>query len=179
MKRTVSILIALTLLALPALAEPAAQPTFSPFNYVTGQSGGGRYLFYGFPDVALYLPIEWEGRFTVEQTEDGAAFCQTASHEKYLEEGVAGGGFLFELRADADERYEALPAYKYLGFSENAGLHFYLMLPSDYPAYMQDDIRAEYDEMAGAIDAIAEMARIAPSMSFYTEGIESTDAGMS
>ena len=175
MKRTVSILMALLLAALPALA---AQP-FSPFDHLTGRSGGGRYLYYDFPDISLHLPIEWEGRVTVEQSDDGVSFYQTASLERYSAEGLPGGGFLFALCAGADEGWRELPAYQYLGFSENAGLHFYLLLPSDYPAFPDDAVRAEYDGMAARIDEIAEMARIAPSMRFYTDGVESTDPGMS
>ena len=164
MKRIVSILTALLLAVLPALAEPS----FSTFDHVIGRAGGGRFIFYDFPDVTLYLPAEWEGLFTVEQDETGAAFYHTASREKYLEEGFGGGGFLFKLCASADEGFRDLPAYADLGYSENAGLHFYLMLPSDYPAYPDEAIRAEYDEMAGQIQAVVvESASVAPNMSFY------------
>ena len=41
------------------------------------------------------------------------------------------------------------------------------------------DIRAEYDGMHRQICRIAETAKISKSMHFYTEGMESTDAGMS
>ena len=176
MKRMASILIALLLIAAPsALAEPS----FSPFDHRTGQSGGGRYLYYDFPDVSLDLPMEWKGRITVEQADDGIAFYQTASLERYAAEGVSGGGLLFRLCACADERFRDLPACAYLGWSESAGLHFYLELPSDYAAYPDDAVRAEYDGMADQIDTVAAMARIRPSLSFHTEGLESTDAGMS
>ena len=53
-------------------------------------------------------------------------------------------------------------------------------MPSDYQAYVYDaDIRAEYDAMNKQIEGIAEMAKIHRSMHFYTDGIESTDPGMS
>ena len=176
MKRTVALLLALLLIALPALAEQV----FTPFDYVPGQSGGGMYLSFACPDIRLLLPIDWQGRFVVKKSESGLAFYQLASYDKYEEAGLPGGGFLFQLCASEDESYEDLPAYSYVGYSENAGLHFYLMLPSDYPAYVEDEaVRAEYDEMAGDIPDIVELARIAPNMEFYTEGVEYTDAGMS
>lgn len=133
-----------------------------------------------FPDIMLYIPIEWEDAITVEQTDTGLAFFQTASYDKFLEDGLPKGGFLFKLRASEDEDFRELPEYEYIGFSENAGLHFYLSMPSDYQAYVyDDDIRAEYDAMNKQIAGIAEMAKIHRSMHFYPEGIESTDPGMS
>ena len=38
---------------------------------------------------------------------------------------------------------------------------------------------ADYEDMAGSLETIIEMVRIAPRLSFYTDGLESTDAGMS
>ena len=67
----------------------------------------------------------------------------------------------------------------FVGYSDNAGLWFYLSLPSDYPASLEEEIRAEYDAMSGQIDEIAESAKISESMHFYTDGIEWTDAGKS
>lgn len=174
MKHFIAILLVL-LLAVPCMAEPS----FSPYDYVTGSAGGGRFLYYDFPDISLYLPAAWEGRFTVIRDEFGVAFYHAASHEKFLEEGFDDGGFLFRLCASEDEGFRDLLAYEYLGYSENAGLHFYLTLPPEYTAYQEEAIMADYDEMAGDLEAIAEMARIAPSLSFYTDGLESTDAGMS
>ena len=175
MRRVISALLVMLLLSLPAMAEHS----FSPYDYVTGSAGGGRYLYYDFPDISLYLPVSWEGRFTVETDDYGVAFYQTASYEKYLEEGLEGGGFLFRLGASEDESFRDLLAYQYLGYSENAGLHFYLALPPEYTACLEDDVMADYEDMAGFLETIIEMVRIAPSLSFYTDGLESTDAGMS
>ena len=176
MKRIVTLLLVLLLAALPALAESAG---FTTFDHVYGHAGS-QWIYYGFPDISLFMPLDWEGRITIEHGKDGFAFFQSASYDKYLAEHIPNGGFLFELRASADESFRELPAYAYLGYSENAGLHFYLLLPTDYPAWPDDaDIRAEYDEMAGQISLIVEKAKIEPNMSFYTEGVEWTDAGMS
>lgn len=175
MKRLIASIIVL-LLAVTVLAEANE---FSPYDYVTGSAGGGRFLYYGFPDISLYLPASWEGRFTVAQDEFGVAFYHAASHEKFLEEGLEDGGFLFRLCASEDEGFRDLLAYEYLGYSENAGLHFYLTLPPEYTAYQEEAIMAEYNGMAEDLETIIKMARIAPSLSFYTDDLVSTDAGMS
>jgi len=164
MKRIAAILILFSLAVFPALSEQS----FSVFDWVTGSAGGGRYIYYDFPDVTLYMPAEWEGRITVEQDETGASFYQTSSHEKYLEEGIPGGGFLFRLCASEDEGFHDLPAWESIGYSENVGLYFYLILPTDYPAYPEDACRAEYDEMASQIKPIVvDKATVGPNMSFY------------
>lgn len=174
MKRFIALLLVL-LLVTPAFAE-----SFTTYDHKILYTANGKYVVYELPDISLYVPINWEESVTVVQTENGISFYQTASYEKYAEEGLEGGGFLFELCACEDASFRELPAYQYIGFSENAGLHFYLAVPSDYPAYMDDEaIRAEYDEMHSQVDEIAEMARISRSMLYYTDGIESTDAGMS
>lgn len=137
-------------------------------------------IVYDFPEVMLYIPIEWEDTITVEQTDTGLAFFQTASYDKFLADGLPEGGFLFKLRSSEDESFRELPEYEYIGFSENAGLHFYLSMPSDYQGYVYDtDIRAEYDAMSKQIEEIAEMAKIHKSMHFYTDDIVETDPGMS
>ncbi len=176
MKRLITLLVVLSLAALPAVAAG----DFTPFDYHIMYTANGNYIVYDFPDVMLYIPTEWEDAITVEQTDTGLAFFQTASYDRFLEDGLPKGGFLFKLRASEDERFRELPEYEYIGFSEDAGLYFYLSLPSDYQAYVYDaDIRAEYDAMSKQIGAIAEMAKISRSMHFYTDDIVSTDAGMS
>ena len=177
MKRFVLIVLIAALLA-AAVSALAEADGFSAFDYVQGETVNGNYLTFTFPDIALLIPMEWRDRLVVEQGDDGVSFYHAASREKYLEEGLEGGGFLFELCASADEADIAeLPASAYLGYSENAGLHFYLLLPSDYPAWPDAPARAEYDAMAAQIDLVVEKARIAPSLNFYPG--ESTDAGMS
>ena len=174
MKRLITLLFVLLIAIMPAMAE------FTPYDYHIMYTANGNYVVYDFPDVMLYIPIEWEDAITVEQTDNGVAFFQTASYDKFLEDGLPKGGFLFKLRASEDESFRELPEYEYIGFSENAGLHFYLSMPSDYQAYVYDaDIRAEYDAMNKQITRIAEMAKIHKSMHFYTDDIVETDAGMS
>ena len=154
MKRFIALLVILLIAVTPAMAE------FTPYDHHIMYTANGNYVVYDFPDVMLYIPIEWDGAITVEQTDTGVAFFQTASYDKFLEDGLPKGGFLFKLRASEDESFRELPEYEYIGFSENAGLHFYLSLPSDYQAYVyDDDIRAEYDAMSKQISTIAEIAK--------------------
>ena len=177
MKRLIALLVLLLIAAMPAVAETAE---FTPFDYHIMYSGDGNYIVYDFPDVMLYIPIEWKDAITVEQTDTGLAFFQTASYDRFLEDGLPKGGFLFKLRTSEDESFRELPEYEYIGYSENAGLYFYLSMPSDYQAYVYDaDIRAEYDAMSKQIEEIAEMARIRKSLHFHTDDIVETDAGMS
>ena len=178
MKRLISLLVVLLFVILSAaVAETSG---FTPYDYHVMHTVNGKYVVYDFPDVMLYLPIEWEDAITVEQTDTGTAFFQTASYDKFLEDGLPKGGFLFKLRTSEDESFRERPEYEYIGFSENVNLHFYLSMPSDYQAYVYDPvIRAEYDEMHRQISQIAEMAKISKSMYFYTDDIVSTDAGMS
>ena len=174
MKRLIALLVLVLIAVTPALAE------FTPYDYHVMYTANGKYVVYDFPDVMLYIPIEWEDAITVEQTDTGVAFFHTASCEKFLEDGLPKGGFLFKLRSSKDESFRELPEYEYIGYSENAGLHFYLSMPSDYQAYVYDaDIRAEYDAMNKQIAGIAGMAKIHRSMHFYTDDIVETDAGMS
>ena len=164
MKRLICGLLVMLLAVSPAFAERS----FSTFDHVTGRAGGGRSLYLDFPDISLLMPIEWETLVTIEQSGDGVSFYQTASLERYAADGVSGGGLLFRLCASKDERFRGLPAYGYLGYSDKAGLHFYLELPSDHPAYPDDDVSAAYDGMASQIDWIIAHAKIRSSMRFYT-----------
>ena len=172
MKRIIAVFLVMLFLAPCTLGEEAG---FSAFDFECGHAGSD-WIFYTFPDITLYMPLEWEGRITVEQSETGVSFYQTASLEKLAEEGVPEGGFLFQLCASEDESFRELPAYAYLGYSGNAGLHFYLMLPTDDPAYPGDaSIRAEYDEMEAAVETIVKDAEIEPSMSFYPADVVPVD----
>ena len=172
MKRVIAVFFVMLIVALCASAEEAE---FSTFDH-EGAHAGSTSICYIFPDITLYMPLEWEGRITVKQSETGVSFYQTASLEKFAADGLEEGGFLFRLCASEDEGFRDLPAYAYLGYSENAGLHFYLMLPSDYPAYPEDEaIRAEYDEMEGTVDTIVEEAEIEPAMIFYPPDCEPVD----
>ena len=88
MKRIVTLLLVLLLAALPALAESAG---FTTFDHVYGHAGS-QWIYYGFPDISLFMPLDWEGRITIEHGKDGFAFFQSASYDKYLAEHIPNGG---------------------------------------------------------------------------------------
>lgn len=141
MKRFIVLLLTLAIMALPALAEPE--------------------LVYRTEDVELHLPAAWAERILILPTPTGAAFYQKASYDKYLEEsGIEGGGYLFTLGGCVNNDFEDLPSFIYLGFCEDSAMNYYMELPTDYPAYMDDEIRAEWDSMHNMMRGIAQGAVI-------------------
>lgn len=158
MKRLFALMLALLMLGLPALAEPMGL-----LDYTDDILEDGSPIYY-FQELSLTLPASWQGKVMAMPVDGGVAFYQIASHEAYQNEGLDGGGFLFKLGASVNGSFSQLPAFKYLGFSEASVMNYYLELPSDYPAYMDEAIRAEYDAMAGQIDDVVEGAAFYPGV---------------
>ena len=156
MKRLIALLLALVLFlfALPALAEP-----MSYLDYTDDILEDGSPIYY-FPELSLRLPADWRGKVMALRHDGSTAFYQTASYEKYRAEGLDGGGFLFSLGCSVNGSFSQLPAFEYLGFSEESYLNYYLELPTDYPAYNEPAIRAEYDAMHAQIDYVVQNARL-------------------
>ena len=139
MKRFFSLLLVLLTLSLPALAESE--------------------LIYRTEDVELHLPASWSERILILPTPTGAAFYQKASYDTYMEGGIPGGGYLFTLAGSVNRSFEELPSFIYLGFCEESAMNYFLELPTDYPAYMEDeDIRTEWDDMHDMMRGIAQGA---------------------
>ena len=151
MKRIFVLLLALMFAALPALADTA--PTGLAFT--TDVAEDGSLVFY-FDDLEMRLPPEWSDKVVGLPGDSCFGFYHRASYEAYKAEGLEGGGFLFSLGASVNHDFADLPSFRYLGFCENSCMNYFFVLPSDYPAYMQDDIRAEYDAMYAQIDQIAD-----------------------
>ena len=141
MKRILAIFLLLAILSVPALAESE--------------------LIYRTEDVELHLPGSWAEKVLIQPTLNGATFYQKASYDKFMEEkGLPGGGYLFTLGGCVNSDFENLPSFIYLGFCEDSAMNYYLELPTDYPAYMDDDIRAEWDDMHKMMRGIAQGAVI-------------------
>lgn len=155
MKRLIALMLVLLMLALPALAEP-----MSALDYTDDILEDGSPIYY-FQEFSMNLPAGWRGKVMALPEENGVAFYQVASYEKYLEEGLEGGGFLFRLGASVNQSFSELPAFEYLGFSEDSAMNYYLELPSDYPAYNDEAIRAEYDALS------QEIGEVVKSVEFY------------
>lgn len=171
MKRIFALLIALVLIALPALAEP-----MSYLDYTDDLLEDGSPIYY-FPELSLTLPADWNGKVMAMAEEGRTAFYQKASYEKYQAQGLDGGGFLFALGASVNQGFTELPAFEYIGFSEESALNYYLQLPSDYPAFMEDEaVRAEYDAMYAQIDFVVEHAEIYAETAGLIEAGDTTEA---
>ena len=158
MKRRIAMLLTLlTVLLLSAM--PAFSEAMSVFDYTDDILEDGCPIYY-FPEISLKLPVNWNGKVMAIKGEKGTSFYQTASYEKYQEEGIDGGGFLFMLGASVNSSFSELPSFEYVGFCEDSAMNYYLMLPTDYPAYDEPAIRAEYDAMACQIDYVVAHADI-------------------
>ena len=148
MKRLIALILALMLCALPALAE---------LWYTDDILEDGSLIYY-FEDLSLTLPANWAGKVMAMEEETGTAFYHKASYVKYLEAGEEGG-LLFRICASVNTSFQELPHFAYLGFSEQSAMNYYLELPSDVQAWMEDEsIAAEYEAMTADIDAVVEGA---------------------
>lgn len=167
MKKLTALLIALTI-ALMALGLSASAEPMSYSDYTDDILEDGSPIYY-FPELSLQLPADWAGKVMAIQRENGTSFYQRSSHEKYQEEGINGGGFLFRLSASVNGSFSLLPAFQYLGYSEASSLNYFLELPTDYSAYNDDAMRAEYDALYAGLDFVATHAQ------FYAQQAEATD----
>lgn len=161
MRKLISMLLALLLVALPALAE-----NWNPYDYTDDITGDGCPIYY-FADLSLKLPQSWRGKVFALRNDGGVAFHQEASYRRFEEAGMNGGGFLFQLYACEDESYrDRLPAYRDLGYSERSHTYYALLLPSEYDNTVfegDESGRAEYDELFGQIDFVVENASFYPA----------------
>ena len=157
MKRILAMILALLLIPAAALSEAS-----SVYDYTQSLTPKGE-VIYTFEDLSLCLPANWTGKVMPMQTDSGVSFYQVSSYREFLREGLEGGGFLFMLGACVNDSFTNLPSYEYLGFSERSAMNYYLLLPSDYPAYNDDAIRAEYDAMCGDIPQIVQSVEFFPA----------------
>ena len=170
MKRLIAVLLALVLIVMPVSAQ-----TGSFFDYTDDILENGDLIYY-FQELSLTLPASWRGKVMAEQDESGVSFYQISSHENYLKEGIKNGGFLFELGASVNHDFSKLPSFRYIGFCEESAMNYYLRLPTDYPAYNEEAIRAEYDEMLGQIDYVVENAKFYADQNKKEDDDDSTPA---
>ena len=162
MKRLIAIVMALMLCAAPALAE---------LWFTDDLLEDGSPIYY-FEELSITLPAAWNGRVIAMEEGSGTSFYQKGSYEKYQAEGLDGGGFLFMLGASENEDFRELPSYIFLGKSSATNLNYFFVLPSDYPAYMGDEVvRAEYDVMIGQVEAVA------ADVEFYAASAPRIEAG--
>ena len=176
MKRFIVLLITIAVLL---VVFPAFADSRTPYDYTDDILEDGRPIYY-FRDLSLTLPAGWRGRVMALQDDSGTSFYQTASYQKYQAEGIKNGGFLFRLGASVNSSFTQLPSYAYLGFSERSAMNYYLQLPTDYPAYNESAVRAEYDTMHSQIEDVVKSVSFYPPEEAQQSGPEqSTDTGSS
>ncbi len=123
----------------PAPEEPVPEesgqeePAYSfdePWQYyVTEEETGIRY---DFEEVVIMLPLSWKDRYTAETTEYGVRFADTASMEKWREEGMDGGTLFYLERIGLGEEFQG-PNFDVLGETDQG--QYLLIYPSDVQAY--------------------------------------------
>lgn len=95
---------------------------------------------YTYEDISVTIPVEWEGKYMIQESEDGVSFFQTASHEK-----AEGLGFLCGFyRADnmVDQSIGAMQ----LAYTDDT--MYYYQEPTDVNCYYEDEqIVEEYSAM--------------------------------
>ena len=160
LKRLTALLVVLVLLVSPVYAASTTSGSYFDFTDDILEDGS---LIYYFQELSLQLPASWRGSVMALQDERGTSFYQKASYEKYKAEGMDKGGFLFSLGASVNQSFTQLPSFRYLGFSEDSCMNYYLQLPTDYPAYNEPDIREEYDQMIGEIDYVVDHVKFYPA----------------
>ena len=154
-----SILAVLSALLTLGMAMSAFSEGFSDYNDYMNSDGS--YSYYFMQGINVTMDQEWYQNTFVKADEEKAVFYHRDSFYRYAEEGIDGGGRLFTIAASADTDFEQLPAYEYIGYDANAGLHYYVILPTDYPAYAEDEeIRAEYDSLWADVDTVIESIEI-------------------
>lgn len=111
-------------------------------------------------EYSIKIPDSWSGKYTVNSSDNGISFVQSATYEKYGE----GSGTLFRIeKVNADNAAEIL---NMLGGSrllyKNDDYAYIFEIPTDvqYPIWVDHDeedieIAAEYERMFADIDFIA------------------------
>ena len=166
MKRVFLISIVLLMACNFALAEPMSYLDYTDDILEDGS------LLYSFPEMSLQLPADWNGKVIALREDQLTSFYHKASYEKYNAEGQKGG-LLFSLGVSVNGSFSQLPAFEYLGFSEESSLNYYLAFPTDAQAYHEAALLDEYAALYAEVDYVTEHAH------FYFEqsAIESAPAG--
>lgn len=116
-------------------------------------------LIYYFEEVAITLPADWQGKFEIVTTDNSAAFYHKASHEKWQEKYGEDGGKLFTLSCTINHDFSELPDFTYIGFSEDSVMNYFMIFPTDFQAYTEDEaVAAEFQQMNAEIDFVKQNA---------------------
>ena len=124
--------------------------------YYDYQNEDGSYSYYFDQGVTVTMDEEWYRNTFVKISDEGAGFYHKASYDAYEKEGYTGG-WLFSIGASVNTDFEDAPSFEYIGFDEEEAMNYYVLFPTDYQAYAEDEsIRAEYDSLwEGVHDVVA------------------------
>ena len=116
-------------------------------------------LIYYFEEVAVVLPADWKGKFDVVTDGNSATFYHKASHEKWQEKYGQDGGKLFTLSCSVNHDFSELPDFTYIGFSEQSMMNYFMIFPTDFQAYTEDEsVAREFQQMNAEIDYVKQHA---------------------
>ncbi|MCM1280183.1 MAG: YARHG domain-containing protein [Robinsoniella sp.] len=103
---------------------------------------------FSWQEITISIPDSWEGKYQVEQVEDGFALIQTASQEK-----LEGMGFICGFYR-ADGMMPDMAGATQLAYTDTQT--YYMSEPTDVSFYYEDEkISQEYIDMAGLTGAVA------------------------
>lgn len=110
---------------------------------------------YTWEEITISIPKEWEGKYQIEEADDGFSLIQTASYEK--EEGM---GFLCGIyREDGMVIDSDMAGATSLAYTSDET--YYMVEPTDVPYYYEDEkIASEYREMYHFIHAIGASIKV-------------------
>lgn len=95
---------------------------------------------YTYEEISVIIPEEWQGKYMIQESEDGISFFQTASHEK-----TEGLGFLCGFYR-ADNMVDQSAGAMQLAYTGDT--MYYYQEPTDVNCYYEDEqIVGEYSAM--------------------------------
>ena len=116
-------------------------------------------LIYYFEEVAVVLPADWKSKIDIVTDETSATFYHKASHEKWQEKYGEDGGKLFTLSCSVNHDFSELPDFTYIGFSEESVMNYFMVFPTDFQAYTEDEsVAREFQQMNAEIDYVKQHA---------------------
>lgn len=117
------------------------------------QTEDGRTV-YTYEEISVAIPKEWEGKYMVQESEDGISFFQTASHEK-----MEGLGFLCGFYRSGSMVDQSIGAMQLAYTGDTV---YYYQEPTDVNCYYEDEqIVAEYSAMMEKTMEMRESLQIA------------------
>lgn len=107
-----------------------------------------------FDEVEVILPSDWAGKCRMVTSSDSVNFYHLDSHDKFKEEGFAGGR-LFGIYFSTAQDYTDNPDYMDIGMTDEG--YYYATFPTDVQAYTNDAaVASEYFSLYEDMDWIKE-----------------------